>query len=29
MIVGRLSADPAIGGPFGYDSLAVQKGKTG
>jgi hypothetical protein len=29
MIVGRLSADPAIGGPFGYDSAADQKGKTG
>jgi hypothetical protein len=29
MIVGRLSADPAIGGPFGHDSLADQKGKTG
>jgi hypothetical protein len=29
MIVGRLSSDPAIGGPFGYDSAADQKGKTG
>jgi hypothetical protein len=29
MIVGRLSADPAIGGPFGYDSAAVLKRKTG
>jgi hypothetical protein len=29
MIVGRLSADPAIGGPFGYDSAAVQKGENG
>jgi hypothetical protein len=29
MIVGRLSADPATGGPFGYDSAADQMGKTG
>jgi hypothetical protein len=26
--VGQLSADPAIGGPFGYDSATVQMGKT-
>jgi hypothetical protein len=29
MIVGWLSADPAIGGPFGYDSAAIQKRETG
>jgi hypothetical protein len=29
MIVGRLSADPAIGGPSGYDSAAVQKRESG
>jgi hypothetical protein len=29
MIVGRLSADPEIGSPFCFDSLADQKGKTG
>jgi hypothetical protein len=29
MIVGRLSADPVIGGSFGYDSAAVQKGENG
>jgi hypothetical protein len=23
--IGRLSADPAIGGPFGYDSAPAQK----
>jgi hypothetical protein len=29
MIVGRLSTDPAIGGPFGYDSAPVQKRENG
>jgi hypothetical protein len=29
MIVGRLSADPAIGGSFGYDSTPAKKGETG
>jgi hypothetical protein len=29
MIVGRLSADPAIGGPFDNVSAAVQKGENG
>jgi hypothetical protein len=29
MIVGRLSADPTIGGPFGYDSAPVQKRENG
>jgi hypothetical protein len=29
MIVGRLSDDPAIGGPFGCDSAAVQKRENG
>jgi hypothetical protein len=29
MIVGRLSAEPANGGPFGYDSAAVQKRENG
>jgi hypothetical protein len=27
MIVGRLSADPAIGGSFGYDSAPAKEGK--
>jgi hypothetical protein len=29
MIVGRLSADPAIGGSFGYDSVPAKRGETG
>jgi hypothetical protein len=29
MIVGRLSAAPAIGGHFGYDSAPAKRGKTG
>jgi hypothetical protein len=29
MIVGRLSADPAIGGSFGYDSAPAKRGETG
>jgi hypothetical protein len=28
MIVGRLSADPAIGGSFGYDSAPAKRGET-
>jgi hypothetical protein len=27
MIVGRLSADPAIGGSFGYDSAPANRGE--
>jgi hypothetical protein len=29
MIVGRLATDPAISGPFGYDSSTVPKGEIG
>jgi hypothetical protein len=28
MIIGRLSADPEIGGSFGYDSAPVKRGET-